>query len=523
MKYKVLIPTSGIGSRLGDITKYTNKALIRVGKKPAISYIIERYPKEIPLIVTLGYFGNHVRDFLKLAYPDRKIDFVTVDKYDGTGSSLGYSMLKGKNLLQCPFIYHACDTITEDPIPMPNKNWIAGFKGDDSSSYGSWKVLGGEKIIFNDKGALDFDYLHMGIIGIHDYSNFWNTLSKLYRQNPKDSTLNDCATVINMISSGRQFDLVNFKSWFDISSTAALEHARKNINDTFHNLDKLEESIFVFKDFVIKFFHDKKMIEQRVERAKILDNLVPKILGVTENFYKYEYVPGKLYSEAARAINFRHFLEWAEKNLWQEHIETDDDTFKQNCHNFYYQKTIERIEKLQKAHSIEDKSEIINDLKVPPLKEILEHINFDWLTSSVQKRFHGDFILDNIIKTRGGYRLLDWRQNFGGMLHAGDQYYDLAKLNHNLIVNHEIVSQNLFNIKIERNRIFCDIMRKHNLVDCQGELFNFLNRKGYDVKKVKILTPLIWLNSSPLHHYPYNLFLYYFGKYNLWKELKKYR
>ena len=75
-EYKVLITTSGVGSRLGDLTKYTNKCLVRVGKKPAISYIVEAYPKEVELVVTVGYFGEQVKDFLTLAYPERKITFI---------------------------------------------------------------------------------------------------------------------------------------------------------------------------------------------------------------------------------------------------------------------------------------------------------------------------------------------------------------------------------------------------------------------------------------------------------------
>ena len=53
-EYKVLITTSGIGSRLGDLTKYTNKSLVRVGDKPAISHIIESYPEDTKFVVTLG-------------------------------------------------------------------------------------------------------------------------------------------------------------------------------------------------------------------------------------------------------------------------------------------------------------------------------------------------------------------------------------------------------------------------------------------------------------------------------------
>ena len=86
--YKVLITASGLGSRLGNLTKFTNKGLVRIGKKPALSYIIE-------------------------SYPDKKITYVPVENYDGEGSSLLYSMSLCKDELQCPFIFHACDTVVE--------------------------------------------------------------------------------------------------------------------------------------------------------------------------------------------------------------------------------------------------------------------------------------------------------------------------------------------------------------------------------------------------------------------------
>ena len=173
------------------------------------------------------------------------------------------------------------------------------------------------------------------------------------------------------------------------------------------------------------------------------------------------------------------------------------------------------------SRSVKDGKSVINGEDVPSVRDILKKVNFDWLCNAEQSHFHGDFILDNIIRTKTGFSLLDWRQNFGGLLRSGDMYYDFAKLNHNLTVNHSIVNKNLFTIDIDREEIACDILRKENLVQCQKILLDFLDRNEYDRKKVMVLTAIIWLNMSPLHHHPFDLFLFYFGKLNLWRALNE--
>ncbi len=517
--YKVLITTSGIGSRLGDITRYTNKALVRVGKKPAISYIIEAYPKDTPFVVTLGYYGTQVKDFLELAYPDRLIEFIAIDKYEGPGTSLGHSMLKAKEALQCPFIYHACDTITNDPIPEPDKNWIGAYKGTDSSSYASWRVINDETLIFAEKGAIEFDYLHIGIIGIHQYQDFWSAMEDLYKETPYNTTLNDCQAIQKMLVSKKDFKLIKFESWFDIGNILGLNHARQSISDHFQNLDKNEESIFIFDNFVIKFFHDSSIATKRVTRAKILDNLVPQIESVKENFYRYTFVEGDLYSQVVNPSDFKIFLEWAKKDLWIENDLIDQAAFKEICRTFYYDKSIQRIDRFLNDNNIKDKEEIINGTLVPTIKELMSQIDFNWLSNTKQHRIHGDLVLENIIKTKDSYKLIDWRQDFGGLIETGDMYYDLAKLNHNLTIGHDMVSANNFSIQTKDNIINCDILRHHNLVDCQKTLFKFATTNDIDSRKIKLLTSLIWLNMSPLHHYPFSIFLYYFGKLNLWQVL----
>ena len=67
--------------------------------------------------------------------------------------------------------------------------------------------------------------------------------------------------------------------------------------------------------------------------------------------------------------------------------------------------------------------------------------------------------------------MLDWRQDFAGELIVGDMYYDLAKLNHNLTINHEIVNKKLYNHSVDNCYILCNT----TLIECKKVLKNLNN------------------------------------------------
>ena len=544
-KYKVLITTSGLGSRLGELTNYTNKALIRIGKKPAISYVIESYPEDIEFVITVGYFGQQVIDFLELAYPNRKFTFVEVDKYNGLGSSLVYSMLKAESELQCPFIFHACDTLLPDEeIPKPDCNWILGHKADETeqksnSHYRTFRAFNDSHVMrIDEKGQQDYDYEHIGVIGINSWKEFWYSASSLYKHDGDNSSLSDCNVINQMLESDFSIEFHNsspirFKffglktAWLDIGNMDSLRRAREIIKDKFKILDKLEESIFIFEKegFVIKWFFYPYMVSKRVKRAKILADLVPKILETRDNFYKYEYVEGDLFADSANIGNFKQFLKWSKTNLWKK-LEDQNEEHYDRCYDFYFEKTQNRVGEFLKRNKLQDKMDNINGFDVPTVKNMLDMIDKDSLCDVDQYQFHGDFILDNIIlQDDKTFKLLDWRQDFGGDLESGDIFYDIAKLNHNLVFNHKIVNQKLFTIEYKKDgKIKCDLLRSSILTECQEILFKFFkNKTNYSFqnfdKKVKVLTSLIWLNMSALHCHPLDSFLFYFGRYNLWRAL----
>lgn len=520
MTHKVLITTSGIGQRLGELTQYTNKSLVRVGTKPAIAHIIESYPADTRFVITIGHFGNHVRDFVSLAYPKLSVEYVEVSPYEGPGTSLGVSMLCAKKSLQCPFIFHACDTLVGGQIPAPKKNWIGVIRGNDTAQYSSWTLHEG-KLLFQDKGAIDADYIHIGLVGIRDFELFWKTLERLAKADPVGQTLNDCKVLAGMIEVGTHVEAFEFATWHDIGNVAALQAARREAGNSPDDLDKAGEAVFIFDTFVIKFFSDPTVVQNRAERGRLLHRFVPSIEGVVGNFYRYHFMPGELYSHTVQPTDFKKFLAWVQKRFWKDEHNVPAVTFSNACRSFYQEKTQKRIAQFFKTNNLQDTKHLINGEQVPSLREMLKKVDFDALSQGLQSRFHGDFILDNILKTHTGYCFIDWRQDFGGLLQDGDRYYDLAKLNHNLTVNHRIINQNLFSVHATDKAVVVDILRSSTLVECQSLYFDFLREQSYDLQKVKVLTALIWLNMAPLHHHPFNLFLYYFGKLQLWRALQQ--
>ena len=113
---------------------------------------------------------------------------------------------------------------------------------------------------------------------------------------------------------------------------------------------------------------------------------------------------------------------------------------------------------------------------------------------------------------------MDWRQDFGGNLNFGDIYYDLAKLKHGLIIQHEHIVNEKYKVTHNENEIKYDFYRNYIHVECEKIFDDWLIFKGFDKNKVDTLTALVYINIAPLHHYPYDHMLYGIGNYMLQKN-----
>ena len=90
-------------------------------------------------------------------------------------------------------------------------------------------------------------------------------------------------------------------------------------------------------------------------------------------------------------------------------------------------------------------------------------------------------------------------------------YYDLAKLNHGLILSGEVVRNKGFSVNFKDNEYQIDFFIKSNLFELKNMLEDFANKQSYDLNKINILTSLIYLNISPLYEGEYSKFLFLLG------------
>ena len=284
---------------------------------------------------------------------------------------------------------------------------------------------------------------------------------------------------------------------------------------------KPSEFVGFTQDKVIKFFASKEICHQRVQRAKLLDNLVPRVISSGDHFFIYNYVEGYNLSNSNDPSRILSFLSWAKNYLWGAGLGDFDEDITKLCNQFYVDKTCERLELFQQTRGIRNSTIVINGKYIKSVEELLEMAFTVVLEDLRPSKFHGDLILDNILLKDSVFTLIDWRQDFAGSLELGDLYYDLAKLNHSFYVNHDLVNRNLFKFQEKNGRVVVEILIKDSLITMRDLFVKWIKNNKLNQKKIEVLTGLIWLNMAPLHHHPFDLFLYHYGLLKLQLELRE--
>ena len=542
---KVFITTSGIGSRLLDLTKYTNKSMIKIGKRPVISYIIDSYPEDTEFVISLGYYGDHVRQYLSLAYPNKKIQLVEVDKYDGPGSSQVYSQLQAEKYLQEPFIYHDCDTIVDnlqDQIPTDfNYNFLVGYEALNSElydafdydvntrlkgKYESYKLIKTYMKPDSLVGMLSF----IGICGIYDYKTFWEYMHKALTN---EKTPYDFLVYHKYGMFKDNLRAIKVDNWTDTGNIAGVKNARKACKDQFFILDKNDQAIFIINNKVIKFFAKDGVVDDLIAHYNTIKDFCQPITEHTKNFLCYDYIDAENAIDKMNIVRFKKLMNYLKDNgFWKnESDKVDKSVFFNSMDKFYIKKNIDRVNQFKDFYNItEDEDIYVNDILIPKewtIERMLNEMkNMPEWNESYASGWHGDFVLDNMLydKKNDKYIMLDWRPNFIDIVEYGDKNYDFGKMNHNLTFNFNSAYNDLFSIdESDPHNIYINILCNNYVYDCKEVLKQFVE-ENYNVRfaYIEMITGACWVSMSPLYFLnPVSKFLFYMGKLTLYVNLMK--
>lgn len=525
MKYKVCILAAGIGSRMGGLSSHMNKAILPVNNKAVISYIVEKFPEDTEIVLAVGHKKDTVVNYLSLAYPNRNFTYVEVDKYTGPGSGPGYSILSCKEHLQCPFIFFTADTIVKENVPRPDHNWFGIAPVKETENYCTVKIRSNLIYQLDDKVKTDNRFAFIGLAGVHNYKDFFTALKS------NNDLVENELQVIDGFRALLDDKLVPVGfTWFDTGTAKNYAETNKSFSGGERNFDfsKSDEFLYFVNERVIKFFADDKIAKNRVQRANgALKGLCPDIEDHRGNFYAYKKINGQtLYSALNNGVA-NNFFNWISVQLWSE-VRLDDkehEIFAAACNDFYRKKTIKRLEMFFDKTGVVDKREYINGVEIPAATELLSTIDWDHITKGVPSNFHGDLQFDNILVADGDkddpgrFVLLDWRQDFGGLTHIGDLYYDLAKLYGGMIIPYPLIKDGRFSFEKNATGAHYSFFTTSKLTDAKEEYEAFLKKNNFDIKKIKLITALIFLNMAPLHNDPFDSLLYYMGRQMLYKTL----
>lgn len=526
MNYKVCILAAGVGSRMGSLSDHINKALLPVNFKAMLSHIIEKFPESIEIVIAIGHKKETIKDYLSLAHPERKINYVEVDKYMGPGTGPGYSLLQCKNHLQCPFIFFAADTLVIEKIPEPDNNWFGIAPVKETEKYCTIKIKNNLIYQLDDKIKTNNKFAFIGLAGVRDSDVFFKALEK--DKELKSGEIQVSNGFTSLIE--KKLNPIGF-TWFDTGTLENYQETNQSFSGGNKQFDfsKGDEFIYFVNGRVIKFFADPEITQKRVLRAEKLRGLSPEIESRKGNFYSYKRVDGQvLYNILDRRL-VRDFLQWTKSNLWKK-FRLDvgkKEEFYLACRRFYYDKTLKRVNKFYEKTGLEDGWSTINGVQVPPLKDLLDKVDWDYLSKGILVNFHGDLQFDNVLVTVDPnsnlqkFIFLDWRQDFGGLIDYGDLYYDLAKLYGGMTLSYQLVKKGEFSFDMSGSSVYYNFSMGNDLVEAKEEYESFIRENGFDFKKIRLLTSLIFLNMSPLHKDPFDLMLYHMGKLKLYYALKE--
>ena len=495
----VIIPTVGTGSRMNPFTTDLNKALLPYKNKPILSHIIEQFPKDSKFIIPVGYLSEQIIDFCNLAYADRDIVFVPISDWISEKSGTGTTLRKC-SFVNKPFWYVPCDTYFDEPVSATEDCYFIKRVHPALSGHYAMVDLDQNHRIkeMRFKERLDSHWwvAFTGLVFIKDFESFFWRL---------DHSLSS-EFVFTIPKNSKTAEL---NSWVDFGNPVSYKEALTNSQK--FDFTKKNEMTYICNNRVVKWWLDDSIAEKKIEKispeTRAGTGRYPDNCTRSGNWIGYDLFPGTTMYQHGDPGSFAPLLEWLDTSIWLPVSKNIHD----DCMTFYRDKTLSRIEAFKKKYP--DRLKIATVDGVTVNESVLDNLDWNFLAKeSVAGMMHGDLQFDNIIVNSDmEFKLIDWRHEFGSLTYFGDIYYDLAKLYGGFLVDYSKIKNGELGMSLRGKEVLLKIPQITNKSLYINELIGFAMGKGYNLKKIELLVPIIYLNMASLHEPPFDQCLWYYG------------
>lgn len=494
----VIIPTAGLGSRLGKISEFINKSLLSFDYKPILSHIIERFPDNTKFIIPAGYNKDQVKDFCELTYSDKNIEFVEIENYSESWTGPGYTVKQCLDKINSSFFYIPCDTYFNEVLKPDYAEDTYFVKKVDQNlhvEYTTFNIKDNRIAEYQFKTDTDKSwYAFTGVMFIKDHNSFKERLINL--ASPE---------IIYTIQPNSKTEILD--TWLDFGNLAIYQAEVKKTQD--YDFTKTDEVTYIVNNKVVKYWKDPTISLKKYKKYLTNPEVYPENITYKGQFIAYDYCLGTTVYVKDDTNSFSDMLEWLDEKVWimQPNVDIKSDAL-----SFYKDKTLKRIKQFIENNTLPTVTHI-NDVPVKDYTYYLNNINFELLSNDLLPSYtHGDLQFDNIIATHDNqFKIIDWRHEFGSSVEVGDLYYDLAKLYGGFVIDYGKIKKNIFGITKKDTKIYLDVPHSDNHEFYITKLLEYIRIKGYNEHKVKLLVPIIFWNMSPLHSKPFDEFLWYLG------------
>jgi CTP:phosphocholine cytidylyltransferase-like protein/thiamine kinase-like enzyme len=498
----VIIPTAGVGARMGDLTANLNKCLLPYNGKPIITHIIDKFPKDSEFIILTGYQAQQVADYLELAHPDIHVKFVHVSMYVGPYSGTGTSLKKAKEHVDRPFWYVPCDTYFDEQLTNPTIDtyYVKSVPLETQHRYTMFGLSENHITDIKFKETCTNEHVAFtGLMYIQDYTKFFTDLDNWFGNE-----------FIDIIPTQSNTEYLN--TWVDFGN---LDDYTNMVNQSrLYNFTKENEITYTnCNGKVLKWYKDGSIPEKKYTKTLPNPKVFPQNIKHQGHWLCYDYVEGDvLYNRMTPGL-LEKLLYWLLHEVWVDRSTVlSFDKYFSGIRKFYMDKSYDRISMFRNKYPVLPKVTHVNGIKVQELEDYVKKI--DWkklIYAAVPVQIHGDLQFDNVIVDEyDRFTIIDWRHEImNGDVTVGDVYYDVAKLVGGIMLDYSKIKQNEFTYKREGSEVFINAPCVENSGEYLSVVRQFADQNDLDWNVINTLVPLIYANMAPLHEPDFDLLLWY--------------